>query len=290
MPKIKIDVSGATPGQDYNHAKPGLVKAEILEINAKTSKANNPMLEIVFQPKTKKKKDKPYAKVFYYILTDGTQDGRLREFTDALGIKPKGTLDTDKLIGKTLQVNLKSDTDQDGEYRPKVGKVIAPEGDEEPDEEDTDDGDEEDEEDDSDDDGDDDSDDDDDEASEDEDEDSDDEEEEDSTYSEEELDELSNTDLKEILSEWEVELDGKFTAKKAKAAILEAQEESDDDEEGDDDEEESPDYSEWDIADLKKELKERGLSTKGKKSQFVTRLEEDDESDEDPFSDDDDDE
>jgi hypothetical protein len=44
--------------------------------------------------------------------------------------------------------------------------------------------------------------------------------------------------------------------------------------------EEEGDYSEMDLAELKAELKERGLSTKGKKPQLIARLEEADEEDE----------
>jgi hypothetical protein len=49
----------------------------------------------------------------------------------------------------------------------------------------------------------------------------------------------------------------------------------------DDDDDAEGDYSDMDLAELKAELKERGLSTKGKKPALITRLEEDDAEDED---------
>jgi hypothetical protein len=55
----------------------------------------------------------------------------------------------------------------------------------------------------------------------------------------------------------------------------------------DDDNEDESDYSEMDLAELKAELKERGLSTKGKRPALITRLEEADEEDEDEDEDDD---
>jgi hypothetical protein len=61
----------------------------------------------------------------------------------------------------------------------------------------------------------------------------------------------------------------------------ESEEESDEEEEEEDDE--AADYSTWDIADLKAELKERGLKPDGRKSILVKRLEQDDTSGSDPF-------
>lgn len=49
----------------------------------------------------------------------------------------------------------------------------------------------------------------------------------------------------------------------------------------DDDNEDEGEYEDMDLAALKAELKERGLSTKGKKPALISRLEEDDEEDED---------
>lgn len=60
-------------------------------------------------------------------------------------------------------------------------------------------------------------------------------------------------------------------------------EEEDDEEEEDedDDEEEEEDYSDWSVKALRKECKDRGLKTTGKKAQLVKRLETDDEESED---------
>lgn len=56
-----------------------------------------------------------------------------------------------------------------------------------------------------------------------------------------------------------------------------ADEEDDDEDEEDDEEEES--YEDWTVAELKTELKERGLKTAGSKRVLVKRLEKDDEND-----------
>jgi energy-coupling factor transporter ATP-binding protein EcfA2 len=58
----------------------------------------------------------------------------------------------------------------------------------------------------------------------------------DEPYTEEELGEMDNDGLKEVMSELDIELDGRFSSKKAIAAILEAQG-GDDEEEGEEEEE-----------------------------------------------------
>jgi hypothetical protein len=289
---LKYDVSNAEPGSDLNHAKPGMYKAKVEGIEATKSKGGNDMLKIQLRPAKKKKKDKDYALVFYYILTDGSQDGRLREFLEAVGEvkkgskKAKGQTKLEDLVGKTIQVQLKSDTDLDGDYRPRVGKVLAESEEAEEDdsaeeaEEEADDDDEESDEDE--DDADDDAGDDDEEEEEDDDEDA------------VDLDELDRAELKKFIKDedLEVKVTKKMSDEDIRNAIIEAMPEDDDDEEGDDDEDEEEDekqdYSEWSVADLKAELKSRGLSTKGKKEALAERLEENDNEDEDPFEGEDD--
>lgn len=76
-----------------------------------------------------------------------------------------------------------------------------------------------------------------------------DDEEEEEPYTEDELADLSNDDLKELLEEYEVELDGRFSKPKAIKAILAAQDEyfgTDEDEEGDEDEDTEDDEEEID--------------------------------------------
>jgi hypothetical protein len=83
----------------------------------------------------------------------------------------------------------------------------------------------------------------------DEDDDDTDEEEEEEPYTEDELADLSNDDLKELLEEYEVELDGRFSKPKAIKAILAAQDEyfgTDEDEEEDEDEDTEDDEEEID--------------------------------------------
>lgn len=62
-------------------------------------------------------------------------------------------------------------------------------------------------------------------------------EDEDATYTEEELAEMGSDELKSILEAWELEIEGRFSTKKAIAAILEEQG-GDEDEEDEDEEEE----------------------------------------------------
>jgi hypothetical protein len=75
-----------------------------------------------------KKLKEEYGDVWDYPIMDHDHpfvQARFKEFIQAFGLKPKGALDTDKIVGKSVQVKLKSDTDQDGEYRPRVGKLMA---------------------------------------------------------------------------------------------------------------------------------------------------------------------
>lgn len=328
MAKIKFDVSNVEDGGDFTQAKPGMYIAKIAEVNEKESSKGNPMLEIIFEitrdSKGKKVKER-YSRIWHYVITDPESGAffRMKELVKALGLKLKGTLDTDKIVGTELQIQVKADKDLEDNYRAKIGKVLAlPEDEDDEDEDDEDDDDDiEDEDDES------------------EDDDDDDEE----AYTEEDLDELDNDELKEVAEEFDLDIPKRLTDKgRAKLidAILEAQEEGeeddeddeeedddesdydsmsrkeliaeikerglkaprgaeegdliaileedddsegDDDEDDDDDDEDAEDYSEWDLDAIKNELKERGLKVGGSKKIMIARLEKDDESEEDPF-------
>jgi len=135
MPKIKYDVSNVDESGGFEHVQPGMYIGKITEINSKESKSGNgPMLEVILQPvktadgKTVKPKDKKkkVGRVYTYVLLEHEpSDWKLKEFTKAVGLKDKGTLDTDKIVGMSVQMNLKPDTDLDDKYRPRVGKLIA---------------------------------------------------------------------------------------------------------------------------------------------------------------------
>jgi SAP domain len=312
MTKVKYDVSGATPGGDWEHVQPGLYQMKIEKIEAKRSKkkpdgsGNNPMLEIQLRPIADADGEKlqgEFNSVWHYILVDGSQDGRLRAFTDAIGAPPKGSLDTDEHEGDVIMANLKSDKDQDGEYRPRVAKVMPlAEGVEVPEEEEEE-GEEEGEE----------------EidlstldrtqlkalikehsldikvlksmtddqlreaiaeafGGEDEEEEEEDEEEEDESV---DLASLDRTQLKALIKENELEVrvlksdsDDDLRAKIAEAMGGESEEEEEASDNG---------YASMGVQDLKNALKERGLSTSGAKKVLVGRLEEDDKKGGDPF-------
>lgn len=135
MPKIKYDVSNVDDSGGFEHVQPGMYIGKISEITLKDSKSGNgPMLEVILQPaktadgKTVKPKDKKkqVARVYTYVLLEHEpSDWKLKEFIKAVGLKDKGMIDTDKLVGKEVQMNLKSDTDLNDQYRPRVGKLMA---------------------------------------------------------------------------------------------------------------------------------------------------------------------
>lgn len=284
--KITYDVTEAQVGE-FPQPTPGLYPAKIFSEEVGDSKAGNPMLTLVFEIKTGEFKN---SRLWHYIMLDGSADWRLREVTDALGFKAKGSLDTAKLVGGDVLLRITGQNSEEYGYQARVKNVLKAAGeeedeseDEEPDEEDGDD---------------------------------------EAPYSEWTL-----TELREELAERELTIRGKTTKEKLVAA-LEANDEdlAGEDEEPEDEPEEEPepepatrgrrarrgavqyvdpepedegeedeseedeedgeaeDYSEWDMEDLKAELQERGLRTVGKKSVLISRLERDDaEGDDEPF-------
>ncbi len=285
MGKIKYDVSDVEPGTDFDTPVPrGTYRCKITDCKEGESRAGNDMLTIEYEIATGEWKNR---KLWDYIVLDDSSAWKLRQFTDALGKRAKGTLDTDSVMGERVLVRVKHETDdRDPEnpvVRARVGSVsaIPDDADEEPEDEEEveDDGA-----------GDDDGDDDDTAADAEGDEDGDEEE-----LTREDLDEYTRDDLEELIEEEDLEVD---RTKKTKLSVLRnrvwdalTEGEEDDDEEGDedDDDEEEVDYEEMSIADLTAELKARGLNTKTKlkgtrkKKLFIKRLEEDDENGEEPF-------
>jgi hypothetical protein len=99
-------------------------------------------------------------------------------------------------------------------------------------------------------------------------------------YDEDELEEMSVSELKQLIVD-EFEEEAPKTKKKSALVefIMDLQSSDDDEDEDEDEDEDDEDYSDWDLSDLKAELKSRGLKTAGKKSALITRLEESDEED-----------
>jgi hypothetical protein len=227
MPKVKYDVSNVEDSGGFEHVQPGMYQGKIIEINLKESgSGNGPMFEVILQPvktadgKTVKPKDKKkqIARVYTYVLLEHDPSAwKLKEFAKAVGQKEKGTFDTDKLVGLTVQMNLKPDKDLNDQYRPRVGKLLAlpksAEPEPEPDEPDED---------------------------EDEDEGT------DEAYTRADLGDLEDDELIEVAAEFNIDKPaGKMNATKRKkliTAILDAQEED----EGDEDEDEDEDADEED--------------------------------------------
>src|SRR5215203_755904 len=69
-----------------------------------------------------------FANLWSYIplKADAPNKWKLREFTDALGLPPKGGIDPSKIKGKSVNVKLVADTDKDGDYRAKIKNIFFP--------------------------------------------------------------------------------------------------------------------------------------------------------------------
>ena len=190
MATVKYDVSNVEAGGGGEPVQPGLYKGKINSVNVRDKKADGGAvgdLEITVSV------GEEYALLWTYIklptdpnYNEAAHGWKLREFTDAMKLPAKGNLDTQKLIGKPVNVKVVADTNLDGEYRGRVKNLFAP-GKVEEDGEDIPeaDGDE--------------------------------------PLTEAELKEWSNDDLKEELEAREIELTGRFSAQKAIAAIIEDQ-------------------------------------------------------------------
>jgi SAP domain/Protein of unknown function (DUF669) len=274
MAKVKFDVSGDIP--ETINAPVGTYRGKIKDAEARDSNAGNPMVVITWElthHADGKKVSEDYWPVRTYLMVADERPyakRTIKQFVTALGLKLKGEMDLNKLIGKTAQLKLKSDTDQDGEYQPRIGQIMpaASKSDEDEPEPETP------------------------EAEEPED---------DEEGEELDLDALSRSELKKLIKDEELEITVKksMTDDDIRALIAEAMggdedEEEDDDEEpeeddeqGDeaesegDDEEEDDGYDDMSVADLKAELKERELPTNGAKKVLIARLRKDDQ--EEPF-------
>jgi len=294
---------------DFKQAPIGIWRIKAADVNPKSKEGKGEMVEVRFEvthdSDGKKVKDN-FASIFYYAPLSVDDWGgevphpswlrKLKELVLAFGLKATGG-DLSKIEGKSCLARLAKDEDQDGEYRPRIAKLMSVNASADEEEEGEEDEGEEDEEEvdldemeradlkafikeqeldvkvlknDSDDElrdkirealGEDE-----DEEGEDEDEeDGDEDEDEEVTYTKAQLKKLKNDELKEVASGHDIDLPSRLTAKAKEsliAAILKAQEASDDEDEDEDDDEEEVDLDELSRAELKVFIKEQELDVK----------------------------
>ena len=248
------DTSGIETGQ-FKQAPVGLYYAKVASIEQKNSKnSDEPMVEVVFEltkDANGKKLKEQFGRIWYYAPLDVEANWarRLKDLITAFGLKSKGG-NLGSIEGKEAMVRLREDTDLNGDYRPTIGKVMKPQV-----------------------------------ADEDEDE-------EDEEVEDGNLDEMSRTELKRYIKDEELEIrvTTKMSDDDIRAAIqelIEEDEEEDEDEdeeedeediedEADEDEEDEDNYDDMSLAELRSELKNRELESKGKRAVLIARLRTDD--------------
>lgn len=263
-PTIKYDVSDVELREDRG-AIPlvarGVYPAKVAEVTAKDSSKGNAMLEVIFRLDGGDYDEVP---LWHYIVLPSDDldevagriaEERLAEFVLAIGGKKKGQLNTDRAVGKPVQVRVKHETYEE-EPRAKVAAVLPPgDVDDEEEEGDGDEGTQED-------------------------------------LTRDDLDDMERAELKSLIKEEDLGI--RVTKSKSdddiRDAIAEAmeleggddEEEPDEDDEPDEDED-GDDYEEWSVQELRDEAKQRGLKAGGTKAVIVKRLRKDDESDDEPF-------
>jgi hypothetical protein len=121
---IKYDVSDVEAGGGGEQPQPNLYKGKIVSVkhrekNARGEACND--LEVVVDVGSE------FSRLWTYIQLDNqATKWKLREFTDAVGLAPKGTIDPAKLKGKPVTVKVAADTDLDGNYRGKIKNLFLP--------------------------------------------------------------------------------------------------------------------------------------------------------------------
>lgn len=281
MARIKFDVSGSDPdkaaGGSFEQPKPGVYKFKVHEIvlgykkddNGKPDKSQ-PRLEVTAECLDKRYKG---ARLYDYIGFTESVQWKMDQFLQAFGIadkkKRKGSFDTDTIVGEPCLIRVKGETYND-EYRAKVGAWLPARDDDdeddadleddlEPEEEDEEEPEEEDEE----------------------PEEAADEDEEPRYYDLSELQGMTIDGLKQVAEDLEIEdLPATKLVKKMAQYIYDNQPgdpfeaTAEEEEEEEEPEAEDDGYDELDLAELKAELKERGLKTVGVKAALIKRLRE----------------
>lgn len=123
MAAIKYDVTDVPEGGGGAQPQPGLYAGKIVEVKERKKKADGSPthdLEVVISC------GEGFAHQWSYIGFSEQTRWKLREFTDAVGLPPKGEIVPSKLKNKPVIVKISADTDQDGDYRGKVKNLFKP--------------------------------------------------------------------------------------------------------------------------------------------------------------------
>lgn len=258
MGKIKYDLRGVEAGGNFETIPRGVYHAKVSEVEETQSKSSgNDMLAITL---TIARGDYSGRLLWDYIVLNEQSEWKLKQFLTAVGTiangsGEKGAFDPADLVGRTIQVNVKHETDDQFGTRAKVGSMMPlPEGvtldedeDELEDEEEPD-------------------------------------EEEDGELTYADLQSYDRATLKQVIKENELGI--RVTKSKTDDALRDQIAEELELEVDEDDEEEEADYDSMSVADLKAAAKERGLSAAGTKKTLVKRLQaadEDEGDDTEPF-------
>jgi hypothetical protein len=130
MAKVTYDLTGVDDLPDEAQAPVGTYIGKIEAAEAKPSSNGNPMIEVRWRlthDATGAKLKENYQAIWDYPILEHNSSfvmGKTKAFFAALGIPLKGTLDTKKMEGKKALLKLKSDTDDGGDYRPRIGKIL----------------------------------------------------------------------------------------------------------------------------------------------------------------------
>lgn len=134
MPKITLDFSNVSEGSTFSPRRlpEGSYLATVAKVEAKNSKAGNPMLVYTLIPV-----EHPTAVYPYYIVLDEKQLWKFRALLLAAGKdvpKRKVTVDPESIVGKQIMIDLE-DSEWEGReksvvvgvFKPALGETPSPE-------------------------------------------------------------------------------------------------------------------------------------------------------------------
>ena len=119
MAKVKYDNTDVEPRGDFEQPKPGIYPLKIIEANRRDTDGKND-IEVVVEVEGK---EYAGARLWSYVNFGEASRWKVREFTDALGMPPKGEIDTVKLVGKKLQGKIAAGT-YEGDYRARLQRWL----------------------------------------------------------------------------------------------------------------------------------------------------------------------